>query len=358
MEMSVYNYNPKISIIVPVYNTELYLRQCLDSLVNQTFKDIEIICVNDGSTDKSEQIIREYMELDSRIILINQENQGLSAVRNNGLKVIRGEYFSFVDSDDWINLNTYELIYKKMISNDIDVGMFPYIREYKNKSLKKKIFDQDEIFFNQEQCKNLHRRYSGIINDELRYIENSDALCPVCMKLYKSSIQKEHNIKFIDTKIIGAYEDGVFNLEYFKYVKKALYVNFFGYHYRKVDNATLTSTYNKNLSNQRSNLYKIILDYIDKNQLSDEFYEGLDNRIAIDIVPLGFNIIRKDCRSKEKVLDLKEILSNKQYISSINKLKMRYLPIHWKIFFICCKFRLYICVYTFLVIMNHLRKVI
>ena len=355
--MCVYN-NPKISIIVPVYNTELYLRECLDSLINQTFKDIEIICINDGSTDKSEQIIKEYMEFDNRVILINQENQGLSAVRNKGMEIMRGDYFSFVDSDDWIELNTYEIMYKKMITEDIDVGMFPYIREYKNKSLKKEIFNKDEILFNQEQCKNLHRRYSGIINDELMRIENSDALSPVCMKLYKSSIQKENNILFIDTKIIGTYEDGIFNLAYFKYVKKALYVNFFGYHYRKVENTTLTSTYRKDLSDQRDNLYKIILDYIIKNKLSYEFYEGLDNRIVIDVIQLGFNILRKDCVSKEKISDLKELISNERYIYPIKKFKIQYLPIHWKIFFVCCKLRLYRCVYILLVIMNKLRKVI
>ena len=91
-----------ISIIVPVYNTAPYLPQCLDSLVNQTYRDIEIICVNDGSTDNSPDILKAYAERDSRILVIHQENLGLSGARNKGLESARGEWVMFVDSDDWI----------------------------------------------------------------------------------------------------------------------------------------------------------------------------------------------------------------------------------------------------------------
>ena len=93
-----------ISIIVPVYNAAPYLPQCLDSLVNQTYRDIEIICVNDGSTDNSLDILKAYAERDSRILVIHQENQGLSDARNKGLKNARGEWVMFVDSDDWIDI--------------------------------------------------------------------------------------------------------------------------------------------------------------------------------------------------------------------------------------------------------------
>ena len=92
-----------ISIIVPVYNTAPYLPQCLDSLVNQTYRDIEIICVNDGSTDNSPDILKAYAERDSRILVIHQENLGLSGARNKGLESARGEWVMFVDSDDWLN---------------------------------------------------------------------------------------------------------------------------------------------------------------------------------------------------------------------------------------------------------------
>ena len=100
--------NPKLSIIIPVYNTGEYLSRCLDSVINQTYKEIEIICVNDGSTDNSLQILNDYAKCDDRIIIINQKNLGSSEARNNGLKIIKGKWVGFVDSDDWVDLNYFE----------------------------------------------------------------------------------------------------------------------------------------------------------------------------------------------------------------------------------------------------------
>ena len=102
----------KVSVIIPVYNAEKYLKRCLDSIVNQTFKDIEILCINDGSTDNSLNILNEYAKNDSRIRIINQDNQGVSITRNNGIKAATSKYISFVDSDDYISLDFLEyLIY-------------------------------------------------------------------------------------------------------------------------------------------------------------------------------------------------------------------------------------------------------
>lgn len=99
----------KISIIVPVYNVEKYLKVCLDSIKNQTYNNFEVIMINDGSTDKSKKICEEYTK-DARFILINQNNQGLSGARNTGLKNITGEYVLFIDSDDWIEKNCFDLL--------------------------------------------------------------------------------------------------------------------------------------------------------------------------------------------------------------------------------------------------------
>lgn len=97
---------PKVSIIVPIYNVEPYLRQCLDSLVNQTYKNIEIICVDDGSTDASSEILTEYALKSSKVRVIRQENSGLSAARNVGFSFATGKYVMYVDSDDWIDVCT------------------------------------------------------------------------------------------------------------------------------------------------------------------------------------------------------------------------------------------------------------
>ena len=118
------NPSPLVSIIVPIYNVEQYLPACLDSLVNQTLRDIEIICVNDGSPDNSADIVRKYMQADSRIKLIEQENRGLSGARNAGLKVAKGEYVYFMDSDDWLEHDAMDVCYQKAIRGNVDVVLF------------------------------------------------------------------------------------------------------------------------------------------------------------------------------------------------------------------------------------------
>ena len=112
---------PKVSVIIPVYNVEKYLRECLDSVVNQTLKDIEIICINDGSTDKSGEILNEYAYKDSRIIVINQYNSGAGAARNAGLAIAKGNYLAILDSDDIYNTSMLEKMYKKASKQDLDI---------------------------------------------------------------------------------------------------------------------------------------------------------------------------------------------------------------------------------------------
>lgn len=116
----------KISIIVPIYNVEKYLRECLNSLINQTFKDIEIICVNDGSTDNSLIILEEYKLKDDRIKIFSQENKGVSSARNLALENVKSEYIFFVDADDWIELNTCEVLYNTARKRETDILLFSY----------------------------------------------------------------------------------------------------------------------------------------------------------------------------------------------------------------------------------------
>ncbi len=112
---------PKISVIIPVYNVEKYLKKCLDSLINQTFKDVEIICIDDGSTDNCLNILNDYAAQDDRIIVLHQENQGPGAARNNGLRIAKGEYISFVDPDDCVNIDFYKTLYKEAKESDSDI---------------------------------------------------------------------------------------------------------------------------------------------------------------------------------------------------------------------------------------------
>lgn len=112
---------PKISIIVPVYNTEKYLNRCINSILNQSFKELELILVNDGSTDNSRKILDKYFKKDSRIKVINKENGGQGSARNMGLDIAQGEYIGFVDSDDWIHKDMYKCMYDIAIKNEVSI---------------------------------------------------------------------------------------------------------------------------------------------------------------------------------------------------------------------------------------------
>ena len=135
---------PKVSIIIPVYNVEQYLARCLDSVLAQTFKDIEVICVNDGSTDNSSKILVEYSQKDNRIKLITQKNQGLSEARNNGLKQAVGEYIYFLDSDDAIEAQTIEICYQTATKYKAELVCFEY-KKSNGKEIPHEIFDINNI---------------------------------------------------------------------------------------------------------------------------------------------------------------------------------------------------------------------
>lgn len=125
-----------ISVIVPVYNVEPYLRKCLDSIVNQTYRDLEILVIDDGSTDGSGKICDEYAEYDERIRVFHTVNRGLSAARNLGLDNVTGDWIGFVDSDDWIDPDMYELLLKRALETGADVVECGYFKEYSNMTIK------------------------------------------------------------------------------------------------------------------------------------------------------------------------------------------------------------------------------
>ena len=116
--------NPKVSVIIPIYNVESYLSRCLTSVVKQTLSDIEIVCVNDGTTDRSVEILKPYMEMDDRIVLLEKENGGISSARNVGLDYATGDVIVFLDSDDYLEYNACERIYEAYISNYADIIIF------------------------------------------------------------------------------------------------------------------------------------------------------------------------------------------------------------------------------------------
>ncbi len=176
--------SPKISVIIPVYNVEPYLRQCLDSVVNQTMRDIEIICVNDGSTDGSLAILEEYAAQDERITVISQENGGLNAARNAGLSRVTGEYIAIVDSDDWVELNICERVYGAAQKANAEVVMFLFNQIKDQQILKpdlcripwsEKCSDYDKLhalFTNPPNCWSRIWKKTLILDNKITFPEN------------------------------------------------------------------------------------------------------------------------------------------------------------------------------------------
>lgn len=328
----------KVSIIVPVYNVEQYLPKCLDSIVNQTYENIEIICVNDGSPDNSAEILSSYAERDSRIKIVTKENGGLSSARNAGVKVATGEYIVFVDSDDWIDVRTIETAVNVAENEGFDMVMWGYTREYKSRSIEKHIFNGDRVFNKDDTRFYVHRRMAGLIKEELAEPENADSLATAWGKLYNTEKIRDNKLEFVDTKIIGT-EDVLFNINYFGFVDNCKFINQPFNHYRKDNETSLTRSYKASLFNQWTTLYTMMFDYIKKNPVccSEDFEEALYNRICLSMIGLGLNEYCRDAKFMERAAKISEILHSPMYREAYKRLDLSYFPLHWKAFFHYCK---------------------
>ncbi|MBQ6992723.1 MAG: glycosyltransferase [Clostridia bacterium] len=227
---------PKISVIIPVYNTEKYLKKCLDSVINQTYQDFEIIIVNDGSTDNSDKIIKEYTcKNPEKIKSYKKENGGLSSARNYGLSKATGEYISFIDSDDYIDHNLFNKLKGEMEKNTdlIKFKLTTVDIDYKEISkIDGPVFKQryGEEAFN-----------SLVFKDEL--------MEPACIYLYKKSLLIENNFKFSENKY---HEDFGLTPIILLCAKTVASINFFGYFYVQSNN-TITRNDNYQRTIKRAN---------------------------------------------------------------------------------------------------------
>lgn len=334
-----------ISIIVPIYNVATYLSQCLDSLINQTYRDIEIICVDDGSTDESPYILADYAEKDSRIQIIRQENRGLSGARNVGIERAQGEWMMFVDSDDWIEKTCCQQV-TDVISNDMDLVFFSYIREFREVSKPQYIFDQKGRSFEEKRMDWLYQRLIAPVGNELKHPEKIDSLSTAWGKLYRTSIIKEYKLEFVDTKQIGT-EDLLFNVYYFSYIKKAVYVPSPMYHYRKYNEKSLTSTYKFHLVEQWETLFEMIEKWIVPLN-RDDLLAALQNRRALCLIGVGLNIVSSSKSYLEQYNELSSFLKKRWYRVAIKELSLSKLPLHWWGFFGSAKLRLVVNVYLML----------
>ena len=243
----------KISIIVPVYNTEKFLTKCLNSLINQTLNDIEIICINDGSTDNCQQILEKFANKDKRIHIINLINSGPSIARNIGIKKAKGEYLGFVDSDDWVDLNFFEKLYisAKKYDADIAVAGIKRVRKYKWKYHIK--FSKEKVITE--------------INEKFRKCDVPDKCYPV-NKIYKLSELQKQNINFEPNVY---YEDRLFTAQVLINLKTLVTVSDTYYNYWTNPNS-IVKTKSKKKSEDSKYTKEKLMKYLKENNINLDHY--------------------------------------------------------------------------------------
>lgn len=215
--------DPKISIIIPVYNTEKWLYKCIYSAVNQTYKDIEVICVDDGSTDNSGRILDEFLEqYTDKIKVIHQNNYGESRARNVGLQAATGQFIGFMDCDDWIELDTYQTLYDLIKKTDADISCVSWFKEYPNESLP---------------VKNRNIVKSGLISQQemFHYVYKRDTyqgFAYMWDKLYKKEVLTENNKILLFDESLKLGGDVIYLAQALLNIKSGSYCDKHCYHYR------------------------------------------------------------------------------------------------------------------------------
>ena len=321
---------PDISIIVPVYNVEKYLEICVDSIVNQTLKNIEIILVDDESPDKCPQICDELAKRDKRIKVIHKKNGGLGLARNSGLEIATGKYVAFIDSDDFIEVEMMEKLYDRININECDTVLSGFKRNIEgNITLKKHIFSGE--FFYKEDIRN--KLLPAIIGSD-KFGKNH-CFSGVTTGLYSLKIIKDNNIRFYsERKYIS--EDVVFNLMYYKYAEKVAVIDGCYYHYR-LNIFSLTKQYNADRFDKSVILYKKITEICNNNniyyQCKERIYNSLITNARICIIQEVNNIKLNGYINCFK--NIKKICFNRELEKVLNEFDYNCLPFKQRV---VCKF--------------------
>ncbi len=220
----------QISIILPVFNQDKYIEQCINSLKSQTFTDFEAIFVNDGSTDRTQEILEQCIKDDDRFLIIKKQNAGVSAARNTGLQAANGEWICFVDPDDYVEGDYLRILIEAAEKHPkADIVIVPCTAFWKDGHTEKQRFFPNQFIASRGNSKD--PLYHQLLNGE--YMQRRGAVTAVGVpwgKLYNHSLLQQNNLQF-NPRLIGL-EDNILNLQAFHYAQEIIYFNYFGYHYR------------------------------------------------------------------------------------------------------------------------------
>ena len=290
---------PELSIIVPIYNSEKYLKKCIESILCQSYKDFELILINDGSTDNSIEICKHYVKKDSRVNLVNKKNTGSSDTRNIGINQSKGKYISFIDSDDWIEANMldHKINLAKKYNLDMVISGICFDKVDSSGNIISTINNyNDVLWLNKNEVR------SNIINIFPNALINSS-----CNKIYKSELIKSNKIKFKSTEI-G--EDTLFNIDIIKEINTIGIIHNSYYHYMKYENNnTLTTKIIDNAYDKYIYIHKEIIELFSSwNITNNETYSKINETMfaqyfATTLKILSANNSKYSYKEKKKMLD-------------------------------------------------------
>lgn len=295
----------KFSVVIPVYNVETYLRECLDSVLGQTFADWEAICVNDGSTDRSAVIIEEYVSKDSRFKTINQPNGGLSAARNTGLKAAVGEYVLFLDSDDWLELKALESIYNSL--NDEDMLCFS----------GRRYIEEEKQYREADQLKSKKYATGMDYYNENALLSRDFAFVCVVLRAYKRGFLLGHQLWFKERIF---HEDNLFTPFVCYYAGKVKAINECLYDYRVRSNSITTTGNAKRLRDLLETANTLAAFFIPK--------QGFDKTIVYRAITHYYQVVFVKVQGKERN-EIKNLCDWRLY-NKVSRTKPRHWMNYWK----------------------------
>ncbi|MBO6273446.1 glycosyltransferase [bacterium] len=299
----------KISVIIPIFNVEKYLRQCLDSVINQTLKDIEIICIDDGSTDNSGKILDEYVKKDNRVKVIHKKNTGYGNSINMGIDIVTGEYIGIVESDDYIEPNMYETLYNDAINNDADIvkGQY-YILTNPNTDKEEKLYELKH--------KNIPSESFNIFDYPQILLHHAS----IWSAIYKTNFIKSNKIRMFE-KNKGKYADQVWRFEAMCLARKIFIEKQPLYNYRMFSIGNTTSQKGATTPDDIFDLYEELNKFFEKH---DDVYEQIKECYFCEIFwHTLFNLQRCDKSCHRYILDkFKRMFENQIDYNFINKISV------------------------------------
>ena len=303
---------PLLSIIVPIYNVENYLAKCIESILAQTFQDFELLLINDGSTDNSEEICVFYKEVDKRILVLNKTNGGVSSARNVGLCKAKGKYIAFVDPDDTIEPNMYEVLLHSAVTNNLDLVVCPI----KTINSKNEVTSTSRVWREVNCVLDKNTIVNNIIPEILKGKNYSLISC--VNKVYRRSLFTSVDLKFNEEKTHS--EDARLNLSIIKLVENLFFVDKPLYNYYRHERDSLTQKF-------RYNLYEYILDNKEfMIQLCREFNQDstIDSvRHHYTTVTLSYieEVVRANIIREDKISIVTSIIQDKEFFKEISQYK-------------------------------------